>query len=251
VLELEKDIVSSSEIEIVTERAISEKIAPRRKIVYKTLVDVSVVGIIAERLKSEMFVKFGLLKPKSHEVRCASIEKFYEPFLAVNARYVIDYYRKHSISFDVDNDVQEVLVGKQVFNPEPRNEESPVRNVTLPISERISNEKAVYIVFDRFGNEVNPDKLPYAPSEEHPKSILKEYKGSIHKLEMPANAELEIIRSRIAEENVNAEKTAWQTFEVSDRVVMYIPFYKIAFEYVKTGETKTIKIDGITGNITS
>lgn len=244
-------MVSSSEIGVLSEKAISEKIAERRTIVYKTLVDASVVGIIAEKLKSEMFVKFGLLKPKSHEVRCASIEKFYEPFLAVNARYVIDYYRKHDISFDVDNDVQEVLVGKQVFNLEPQNEESPVKNVTLPVLERISNEETVYIIFDRFGNEIDPEKLPYAPSEERPKSVLKEYKGNVHKLEMPPDAELEIIRSRIAEETVNAEKTAWRTFEVSDRVIMYIPFYKIVFENVKTGETKAIKIDGVTGNIVS
>lgn len=244
-------MVSSSEIGILSEKAISEKIAARRTIVYKTLVDASVVGIIAEKLKSEMFMKFGLLKPKSHEVRCASIEKFYEAFLAVNARYVIDYYRKHDISFDVDNDVQEVLVGKEVFNPEPQNEESPVKNVTLPVLERISNEKTVYIIFDRFGNEIDPEKLPYAPSEEHPKSVLKEYKENVHKLEMPPDAELEIIRSRIAEETVNAEKTAWRTFEVSDRVIMYIPFYKIVFENVKTGETKAIKIDGVTGNIVS
>lgn len=250
-LELEEEVVSSGEISGVSEKAISEEIAERRTIVYKTLVDASVVGIIAEKLKSEVFVKFGLLKPKPHEVRCVSIEKFYEPFLAVNARYVVDNYREHDILFDVDNDVKEVLVGEQVFKPEPQNEESPVKNVTLPVSERITIEKKVYIIFDGSGNEIDPEKLPYAPSEEHPKKVLKEYKEKVQKLEMPPDAELELIRSRIVEETVDAEKTAWRSFEVSDRVLMYIPYYEIVFENAKTGETKTIKIDGITGNITS
>jgi glutamine synthetase type III len=249
VLKLKKGIVSSSEISGVSETAVSEKVAERRTIVCKTLVDVSVVKIIAEKFKNRIFMKFGLLKPKPHEVQCVSIEKFYEPFLAVDARCVIDYHRKREISFEVDNDVQEVRIKKQVFKPELRDEENPVRKVTLPVSERITNEKKVYMIFDRFGNEIDPDKMPYAPSEENPGMVLEEYKEKVEKLEMPPDAELEIIRSRIVEETANAEKTAWQSFEVSDRVVMYIPFYEIVFENVRTGEAKAIRIDGVTGNM--
>jgi hypothetical protein len=249
VLKLTKGVASSSEISEESETAISEKVAERRTIVCKTLVDVSVVKIIAEKFKNRIFMKFGLLKPKPNEVQCVSIEKFYEPFLAVDARCVIDYHRKREISFEVDNDVQEVRIKKQVFKPELGDEENPARKVTLPVSERIANEKKVYMIFDRFGNEINPDKMPYAPSEENPEVVLEEYKEKVEKLEMPPDAELEIIRSRMIEENANAEKTAWQSFDVSDRVVMYIPFYKIVFENVRTGEAKAIKIDGVTGNM--
>lgn len=243
--------MSSSEISGVSETAVSEKIAERRTIVYKTLVNSSVVKIIAEKFKSRVFVKFGLLKPKPHEVQCVSIEKFYDPFLAVDARHIVDYHRKREILFEVDNDVQEVIIGEQVFKPELKNEENSVKKVTLPVSERITSEKKVYIIFDRFGNEIDPEKLPYAPSEENPERVLEEYKEKVQKLEMSPDAELEIVRSRIVEEAVDAEKIAWQSFEVSDRVVMYIPFYKIVFENVSTGETKAIKVDGVTGNIAS
>lgn len=66
---------------------------------------------------------------------------------------------------------------------------------------------------------------------------------------MPPDVELETIRSRIVEKAVDAEKIAWQSFEVSDRVVIYVPCFKVAFKNIKTGEVESVKIDGVTGTI--
>jgi len=238
-----------SQVASVSEVAASGRIAERRVIVYKTLVDESVVKLIAEKFKSKLFARLDLPEPEPREVLCVSVEKFYEPFLVVVAKYVIDYYRKRDVSFGVDEEVQEVVVGEQIFKPQSKGKEVLGEEVRLPILERIVKKRKVYMVFDRFGDEFDLERLPVASSEEKPESILEEFREKVETLEVPPDMELETIRCRIVEKAVDAEKIVWQSFEVSDRVVIYVPCFKVAFKNIKTGEVESVKIDGVTGTI--
>ena len=74
---------------------IPERITPRKVIVYKACVDPTVLKLIAEKMKSELFVnvkRFG--KPRSEDIRLASVDRYYEPYVLVDAKYHIDYLKK-------------------------------------------------------------------------------------------------------------------------------------------------------------
>jgi hypothetical protein len=82
-----------------------EKIVERKTIVYETLVDPAVIKIAAENLKDQLFTKYGFLRPAPDEVTLVSIEKSYEPFIVITGKYAIDYYRKRTVAFAVDDAV--------------------------------------------------------------------------------------------------------------------------------------------------
>jgi len=48
---------------------ITERIARRKVIVYKSRVDPTIVKLTAEKMKSRLFVKFGFSKPRPEEIR--------------------------------------------------------------------------------------------------------------------------------------------------------------------------------------
>ena len=245
----EFNLSETNEVTAQIKNVAAEKIAERRTIVYKTLVDISTVKIIAEKLKSRLFVKFGLLKSKPKEISCVSVEKFYEPFLAVDAKYSAEYLRRREISLTVDNDVQEVKIGEQTFKPLPTSEKTS--EIKIPVFERIVTEKKAYIMFDKFGNEIDPANVPHAPFEEKPEEVLNAYSNKIENLEFPPDTELQIVRSRLMEESPDIQEIVNRSFEVSDRVIMYVPYYKVTFRNLRTGEEKTVKIDGVTGKTVS
>jgi len=92
-----------------------EKIVKRKLIVYETRVDPEVTKLTAEKLKDQMFTRFGFLKPKPDEIQIVSIEKYFEPYLLITGKYSVDYYRKCVYHIRVDEGVLEaVLLGKKL-----------------------------------------------------------------------------------------------------------------------------------------
>jgi hypothetical protein len=89
------EAVNAENIVISTETpSYSEKIAEKKTIVYETRVDPTVVKIAAEKVKDQLFTRFGFLRSNPNEVQFVSIEKYYEPYSMISGRYFIDYYRK-------------------------------------------------------------------------------------------------------------------------------------------------------------
>ncbi len=234
-------------------KPVPERIAERKVIVYRTLVDPTVVKITGEKMKDKLFVRFGFLKPKPEEVQYVSIDKYYEPYIVVNGKYSLDYYRKRVYTIEVDRDVREVILLKQTFKPvspkKPANKAFKV--IRLVGEERLFYEDAAYLILDKTGREVSPEQVPQAPSEEEPDKIVAEFGEKIGKLEVPADMEVGVIRSKIVRRPSDIERVVEELFEVSERAIIYTPVYEAKFQNTKTGEVKTLKIDGITAKVIS
>lgn len=88
-------------------------------------------------------------------------------------------------------------------------------------------------------------------SKEEPDKVLAEFGEKIRKLEVPADMEVGVIRSRIVRRPPDIERVVQKLFEVSERAIIYTPIYEAKFQNTKTGEVKALKIDGTTAKVIS
>lgn len=226
-----------------------EKIPERKTVVYKTLVDPTVVKVAGEKLKIKVFTRFLFLKPRPEEIQNVSVEKCYEPYFLVDGNYSIDYYRKRFYTFNVDRRVQEVILLEKTLTPDLPKKSSKMlhKSITLEGEERLLYENKVCLLLNETGREVNPRQVPSAPCEEHPKKVLRKFKENTKNVEAAPNKEIEILNSKIVKRPTDVERVVQEQFQVSERSVIYKPVYKLAFKNVRTDEVKTVKIDGVTG----
>lgn len=226
-----------------------EKITDRKIIVYKTLIDPTVIKLATEKVKDRLFVKFGFLKPNPDQIQQVSFEKDYEAFVIVDGKYNIDYYRRRIYTVRVDDKAQEVILFNQTFKPEVSNEPAG-KVVRIEGEERLIHEAKAYIVLSADGREVSPKRIPSAPSEEHSKKLAAEIETT-KRLEILPNEEVDIIRSKIVRRPPEIKRVVKELFEITDRAVIYTPIYKVKFQNTKTGEAKTVKFDGVTARLLS
>jgi len=230
---------------------VQEKIVKRKIIVYKSRVDPTIVKLTAEKMKGKLFVKFGFSKPRPEEIRVASVDKYYEPYILVDGKYTVNYYKKRVHTLDVDERTEEVRILGQTFKPEslvtPTGETRKV--IKLEAEERASYEEKAYVILDKTGREISPDEVPSAPSEENPQKILQEFGKKSGKIKISPQKEVEIIKSRIVKRPSDVDVIENELFQISEHAVIYSPIYEITFRNVKTNEEKIIRIDGVTAKI--
>jgi len=230
---------------------VPEKIASRRVIVYKSRVDPTIVKLTAEKMKNKLFVKFGFSKPRPEEIRVVSVDKCYEPYVLIDAKYNIDYYKKRVYTLNVDNETEEIRILGQTYKPEtevsPTGESRKV--IKIEAEECLSYEDKAYMILDKTGREIPPDEVPSAPSEEHPQKILKEFAKRTGRVKFSPQREIEMVKARVAKRPPGADRVENELFQISEHAVIYSPIYEITFRNVKTGEEKVIRIDGVTAKI--
>jgi len=228
---------------------ILEEIPERKIVVYKTLVDPTVVKIAGEKLKIKMFTRFLFLKPQPEEIQTVSVEKYYAPYFLVDGNYSIDYYRKRFYTFNVDRRVQEVILLEKTLTPDLPKKRANLsyKSITLEGEERLLYENKVCLLLNEAGREVNPRQVPSAPCEEHPKKALKKFKENMKNVEAAPNKEIDVLSSKIVKRPADVERVVQEQFQVSERSVIYKPVYKLTFKNVRTDEMKNVKIDGVTG----
>jgi hypothetical protein len=221
-----------------------ERIAERKTIVYETRIDPTVIKVAGEKVKDQLFTRFGFRKPKPGEVQLVSIDKYYEPYLVIGGRYLIDYYRKCAYTVKVDKKVLEVILLDRRFKPSQPKEPSVdgYNVVKLEGEERLMNEAKASLILDKFGRDVTLEKLPSAPSERNPKKILKDFGAK----EIPPDADLNIIKSKIVKRPTDINRLVREIFEVNERAVIYTPRFKVRYKNVRTDEEKTVEFDGVT-----
>jgi hypothetical protein len=222
---------------------IKESIVKRKTIVYQAPIDPTVMRVSGEKLKRNLFATFGgLFKPKAEEIQFVSIEKYYEPFMVVSGKYFLDYYRKSTYTFRVDDVVKEVVLLDHKFVPDGSNSGKNSRTITLRGEERLNNEAKAFLVLNKDGKDAVLDKLPSAPSEKTPEKIFKEFGIT----EFPEKADVDMIRARIAKRPADWSRIVDEVFEVSERSVIYTPRFKFIFRNTKNGEEKVLVLDGVT-----
>jgi hypothetical protein len=224
-----------------------EKIVSRKTIVYETLVDPAVIKIAAENLKDQLFSKYGFLKTKPEEVNVVSVVKHYKPYIVVSGEYTVHYYRKHLWKIKVADDVSEMFIGVDKLKPKQVTDSygKTHREIELRGKECVKKKIKASLVLDELGRDVSLKELPSAPSERNPEEVLARSCAK----KVPPELGLSILRTRIFKRPADVSWIANELFEVNERVVIYVPFFKVLFRKVKTGQEKTCKFNGLTGKI--
>ena len=227
-------IVISAEAPII-----KENIIDRKTIVYEANIDPTVIRVSGEKLKQQLFAKFGLFKPKSEEIQFISLDKYYEPYIVISGKYFLDYYRKCTYIFKVNEEVKEVVLLNYKFLPEV---DKSSRVIKLAGEERLIKEAKAFLILDKNGKDATVDNLPSAPSEKKPEKVIEEFGIE----ELAENVDVNFVKERIAKRPKDISRIVEEIFEVTDRSVIYTPRFKLLFRNVKTGEEKTLVLDGVT-----
>jgi hypothetical protein len=215
-----------------------ENIIKRKTIVYETQMDPTVVRVNGERLKKQLFTQYGFFKPKSEDIQFVSMEKFYEPYVVISGRYVIDYFRKSNYSLKVDDGVKEVVILNNRFVPQgSRN----AKLIQLYGEERLVNETKCFQIVDKNGRDAQVVNLPSAPSEKKPEKAIEKYEIA----ELPENADVDLVRAKIARRPESISRIVEEIFEITERTVIYTPRFKVIFKNTRTNEEKALVIDGV------
>lgn len=224
-----------------------EKIAQRKTIVFETLVDPAVIKISAENLKTELFLKYGFLKPALHEVQLTSLEKYYEPFIVICGKYSIDYYRKHKWALNVENSVTEVAFPFQRIEAKTTPDAFGKfrKTATIEGEERVQTENKASLTLNQSGKDIPLKDLPSAPSEKNPEETLAKYCVK----QIPSNMDLSILRTRIFNRPTDVSWIANENFEVNERLAIYAPRFRASYKRIKTGEERIAEFDGLTGRL--
>jgi hypothetical protein len=215
-----------------------ENIVERKTVVYETHLDPAVIRVTGEKLKKQLFTRYGLFKPKSEEIQFVSLDKYYEPYMVINGRYLIDYFRNRTYLFKVDEAVREVVLLNNKFTPEASRN---ARVVKLSGEERLVQEEKSFLIMDKNGRDAQVENLPSAPSEKKPEKAIDKYGIE----ELPENTDVDFVRARIARRPEDISRIVEEIFEVTERTVIYAPRFRVAFKNTTTGEEKALVIDGV------
>jgi hypothetical protein len=216
-----------------------ENIVDRKTIVYEAHIDPTVIRVSGEKIKQQLFTRFGLFKPKSEEIQFVSLDKYYEPYIVISGKYFIDYYRKCTYVFKVDEAVREVVLLNYKFLPETSKSSKIIK---LPGEERLVKEAKGFLILDKNGKDAQVDNLPSAPSEKKPEKVMAEFGIE----ELAENVDVNFVRERIATRPKDVNRIVEEIFEITDRSLIYTPRFKLRFKNVKTGEEKVMVLDGVT-----
>ena len=218
---------------------IKENIVERKTIVYEANIDPTVIRVSGEKLKQQLFTRFGLFKPKADEIQFISLDKYYEPYIVISGKYFIDYYRKCTYVFKVDEAVKEVVLLEHKFMPEISKSSKIIK---LFGEERIVKNAKAFLILDKNGKDATVENLPSAPSEKKPEKVLAEFGIE----ELAKQEDVNFVRDRIAKRPKDVSRIVEEVFDITDRSVIYTPRFKLLFRNLKTGEEKTMIIDGVT-----
>lgn len=232
---------------------IPEKISKRKVIVYKSRVDPTIVKLTAEKMKYKLFAKFAFSKRKSEEIRVVSVDKYYEPYILIDAKYKVQYYKKRVYTLAVDAETEDVKILGKSYKPEIEPVSSGESNKVIKLEAQMwssYNDKA-YLVLDKEGREIPADQVPAAPSEDHPEKILKEFSKKTGMVQVSPRKEIEMVKARIVKRPSDVAEIEDELFQISEHAVIYSPIYEITFRNVRTGEERIVKIDGVSAKIIS
>ncbi|HUK84345.1 MAG TPA: hypothetical protein VLU95_00635 [Candidatus Acidoferrum sp.] len=221
-----------------------EIIVPRKIIVYETRVDPTVIRLAAEKVKQQPFTKFGLLKPKLEEIEFVSLEKYYQPFIVINGKYSIDYFRRCTYIVKVDDTVKEVVLLNNKILPQQcaGGSHGTINQIKLEGEERIFNETKAFLVLNSQGQDTPPKSLPSAPSEKNPQEIIE--KNGLKQFD--ENTDIDFLKQRIIKRPSDVSRIVSENFEVPERSIIYAPRYKLTYINTKNAQEKIMEFDGVT-----
>ena len=232
---------------------VPENIVQRKVIVYKSRVDTAMLKQKAEEMKNELFVK-RFSKPKPEDIHVVSVDKSYEPYVLVDAKYRIEYFTKKIYTFEVAEKAKEIKILGESFKPQmmsiPGTEPEQFRKViSLEGHEWSFYEDKAYFILDKTGREILPDQVPIAPSEDNPQKILKEFAKKAEKVKISNREVIAMAKTKIIKRPSDVDTIENEIFQVTEYAIIYNPIYKITFRNLKNKDEKTVNIDGVSAEI--
>mgnify|MGYP006910743142 CR=1 FL=1 len=232
---------------------VSEKIAERKVIVYKSRVDPATLKQTAEEMKNELFVK-RFSKPKPQDIHVVSVDKHYEPYVLVDAKYRIEYFTKKVYTFEVEEKARAVRILGETFKPQkvaiPGTKSGKFRKVvSLEGQEWSFYEDKAYFILDKTGREILPDQVPTAPSEENPQKILNEFTKKTGKVKVSDQEIIAIAKTKLIKRPPDVDNIENEYFQITEHAIIYNPIYEITFRNMKNKKEKTVNIDGVSAEI--
>jgi hypothetical protein len=227
----------------VAVKPLKESVVPRRTVVYQTLMDPALVRIEGEKKKNKLFNRFLFKLNTPEEIEFVSIEKYYEPYMVVSGRHLIDYYRKCSYSVNIDRDVTEVILLGHTFTPR----QSPVSSVSegkirVDGEERLVKDTRAFLILNKYGQESKLSQVPSAPSEESPQKIIKAFKMP----EITSNVDLDLVRKRLVQHPHDICRVVNEELEIDERSVIYTPRFRLTYRCPRISKEACIEFDGVT-----
>jgi len=226
-----------------------QKVVDRKTAILKSRLDSYKARLIGEDQKTNLFLKFGFLKPRSDDISLVGFTKYYEPFIVIGGKYSIDYCKKHVFEIKADNQMQNVFLGGQEFKFEPLSSGKPSRVLKLVGEEHSHYENETYFILDRLMREAKPEKVPLAPFENEMEN-LDNFDTDFRKARISLEEEINFLRSKIVKRPSDADAIIREIFEITERLTIYNPIYELSFQNVKNAKEVTVLIDGITGKLT-
>ena len=170
------------------------------------------------------------------------------------ATKIKQYFTKKIYTLDVTEKAKVVKILGETFKPKmvpiPNTEPEQFRKViNLEGYEWAFYEDKAYFILNKSGNEISPDQVPIAPSEDNPRKILKEFGKNTEKVDISNREVLAMAKSKIIQRPADVDTVDREVFQVIEYAIIYNPIYKITFQNLKTKEEKTVSIDGVSAEI--
>ncbi len=215
-----------------------------KTIVLKPRLDRNDVRLIGENLKPQLFSKFGF-KHKPENTKLLASEQYFEPYLIIGGKYVLDYCKKHVMEAEVDKKTNKVFIAGQEFNSKEADPKTKRRVLELAGEEYVHYEKQGYYILDRIKREVPPEKLPLSAFVLIEKNSELDY--SFKRIHLSDEAQIDFLRSKIAQRPTDVAEIIKEIFDITDRTIANYPMYLLTFENAKKQKEQTVTVDGITG----
>jgi hypothetical protein len=227
-----------------------QKIVDTKTIVLKPRLDSNMVKLRGEALKKSLFAKFGFWGSRTADVTLVALARYYEPYVIIGGIYSIDYCKRHDYAIEVEDETREVFINGKKLSAEPLAQGKTGRVIRLVGEEHSNYRTETYVVLDRLLQEVSPEKLLLSPfeyeCENDQNSEFDFVKGSVR-----LGEEIDVLRSRIVRRPADVAEVIKETFEISDRAIVYKPVYELVFYNAKNGKKTIVSMDGVTGETIS
>jgi len=216
-------------------------------VVLKTPVAQTSAKEIAEKAKLSLFptLRRSILGPKPEElIQLQSIEKRYENFIRVHGVYSVRYVKGNVYPTQVEANVIEVMCGTASFKPIDR-------MVNIEVEERKVYKNELTLVYTGQASETKLEVIPAVDSEESPSSVLSGAKIDVKRFgrleETVFSLATNVLKLRICEVPDEVGRIEEERLDLTEFTHVFVPAYSATFKQVKTNETKTLGIDGVTG----
>ena len=229
-------------------KTLPQRVVDQKTIILKSRLDPTKVRLLGEDKKTNFFIRFGFIKPKSKDITLVGFSKYYEPFIVIGGKYWIDYCKKHLFELKADNEVQKIFVGGEEVKLEPFDSAKPSRALRLVGEEHYHYVDETYFVLDRLKRELPLEKIHIAPFE-HELENAESFNLDLRKVSISLEEEIEFLRSKIVKRPSNADFIIKEIFEINERMIIYNPMYELVFQNFKTSRVVTVIIDGVTGKL--